>query len=93
MHNPCLRLAVAAALVTTAFAGETEAKKVIEVEDKSLCETLWDYPVLYKNKDTFVQQFALTGRFHGDVYSVDSAQGYDQDWVVRRLRAGELSSA
>jgi phosphate-selective porin OprO and OprP len=70
------------------FAGEAP-KTVIEVEpEKSWCERLWEYPVLYKNKETFIQEFRLIGRFHGDVYEIDSAQGHDQDWVVRRLRIG-----
>ena len=76
--------------VTTAFAGEP-AKTVIEVEDKSWCEKFWEYPILYKNKDTFLQQFQLIGRFHGDVYTIDSNEGYDQDWVVRRLRIGAIA--
>ena len=80
-----LCLALAAANV---IAGEP-VKTVVEKE-KTWCETLWEYPVLYKNKDTFVQEFRLIGRFHGDVYSIDSAQGYDSDWAVRRLRGGAV---
>lgn len=82
-----LSLAVASA---TAFAGEP-TKEVVQTEtEKSWCESLWEYPVLYKNQDTFIQEFRLTGRFHGDVYSVNADEGSDQDWVIRRLRAGAV---
>lgn len=74
----------------SAFAGEVVPKTIIETQEKSWCETLWEYPVLYKNKESFIQEFRLVGRFHGDLYEIDSAQGHDQDWVVRRLRAGAI---
>src|SRR5262245_46413804 len=82
-----LSLTLAAA---TAMAGEASKTVVAPASEKSWCESLWEYPVLYKNKDTFVQEFRLIGRFHGDVYSIDSAEGADQDWAIRRLRAGAI---
>jgi phosphate-selective porin OprO and OprP len=76
---------------TTALAGEV-TKATIETEkEKTWCEKLWEYPVLYKNSDGFLQEFRLIGRFHGDVYHIDSGDGYDQDWVVRRLRIGAIA--
>jgi phosphate-selective porin OprO and OprP len=89
MQKSCLRLAATATLLTTAIAGETAAKKVVEVEEKSWCESLWEYPVLYKNKDSnFLNEFRLVGRFQVDQYMIDSDLGHDQDWTIRRFRLG-----
>jgi phosphate-selective porin OprO and OprP len=79
-------LALAAA---SAFAGDAP-KTVIEVEkEKTWCDTLWDYPVLYKNPEAdFLNEFRLVGRFQLDQYNVDSNFGHDSDWIIRRFRLG-----
>ena len=74
-----------------AFAGPdkavTDAK--LTKPEKSWCESLWEIPTIYKSSDNpFIQEIRFTGRFHGDVYHLDSDAGHDQDWIVRRLRAG-----
>src|SRR6186713_2917381 len=77
-----------------AFAGPaqpptSDPKLTKAPEEKSWCETVWEIPTLYKNPDNpFLQEVRFTGRFHGDVYHLDSDAGYDQDWIVRRWRAG-----
>lgn len=80
-------------LVLTSFAHGGEAPPAPLAKDsaaeKSLFDRIWSLPTLYKNEDSsFLNEFRLTGRFNGDVYQVNSNLGYDQDWIVRRLRAG-----
>lgn len=67
-----------------------ESKNVIETDKKkSIFDEIWSWPTLYKNDDAaFLNELRIVGRFHGDVYNVDSNLGTDSDWVVRRLRAG-----
>ncbi len=80
-----LSLALAA---TAAFAGTADQPKT-EAKEKSILDTLWDYPTLYKNKDaSFLNEFRLVGRAHFDYYNENANLGSDQDWVVRRLRIG-----
>jgi phosphate-selective porin OprO and OprP len=89
MLKHTLHLALAT-VASAAFAGTgTEAKTDKVIVEKDWCESLWEIPTIYKG-DGFVKEVRIIGRFHGDVYSIDSAQGYDSDWVVRRLRAGAL---
>src|SRR5688500_16961584 len=87
-----IKLALQTALaVTTASAIAGDAPKtVIEVEkEKSWCETLWEYPTLYKNPEAdFLNEFRLVGRFQVDQYMIDSNLGHDQDWIIRRFRVG-----
>jgi phosphate-selective porin OprO/OprP len=77
-----------------AFAGpdgksNTDSKLTKTLEEKPWCESLWEIPTIYKNSDNpFIEEIRIVGRFHGDVYHLDSDSGYDQDWTVRRLRIG-----
>ena len=88
MLKTTLTLALTAAAATV-LAGNTSAPAKEAAKEESAFDRLWSLPTLYKNKDNpFIQEFRLIGRFHGDIYSVDSGHGYDQDWIVRRLRAG-----
>lgn len=90
MFKITTRLTLAIAAVTgTAFAGDKVAVKTAEKE-KSVFDSLWEYPTLYKNKDaSFLNEFRIVGRAHFDAYNVDGhSLGNDQDWVVRRLRIG-----
>ncbi|MGB8169174.1 MAG: porin, partial [Chthoniobacteraceae bacterium] len=62
---------------------------VAPAEEKTWCERLWEYPTIYKNEESaFLNEFRFVGRAHFDEYSIDSDRGYDQDWIVRRLRIG-----
>lgn len=87
MLKTSLLLSLAAA---TAFAGNNTvapSKTTIPVTD-DWCKSLWEIPTFYKNKDTFIQELRLIGRFHLDQYNNDSAAGHDSDWVTRRTRVG-----
>ena len=87
MIKTTLALAFAA---STVLAGPmaVSSKNTAPVE-KDWCESLWDLPTLYKDKDaSFFNEFRITGRFHGDYYNLDSGLGHDADFIVRRLRIG-----
>ena len=80
-----LGLALAA---SAAFAAAAEKPKT-EAKEKSVFDKLWDYPTLYRNKDSdFLNEFRIVGRAQFDMYDLNSNLGSDQDWVVRRLRIG-----
>jgi hypothetical protein len=49
-------------------------------------EEIWALPVLVNDPDAgFLNKFALTGRYHGQYYDLDSDRGDDSDWENRRL--------
>jgi phosphate-selective porin OprO/OprP len=58
--------------------------------EPSVCDKVWSYAELYKNKDAaVVQNLQLTGRVQGDAYYVDSEDhGNSQDIDWRRFRFG-----
>ncbi len=88
MFKKTLTLALTAA-ATTVLAGQISTPAKETVKEESIYDRLWSYPTLYKNEDSsFLNELRIVGRFHGDVYNVDSALGHDSDWRVRRLRAG-----
>jgi phosphate-selective porin OprO/OprP len=80
-----------------ALAGDISASEpgkqiVAATTEKPLCDQLWDLATIYKNEESnYFNEFRLTGRMHLDAYSIDSDQGYDQDWIVRRTRAGAVA--
>ena len=73
-------------------AGKPEAKMEVKAEapkEKSPYDSLWNALTLYKDKDgSILNEFKIVGRAHFDEYYTDSNVGWDQDWVVRRLRLG-----
>ena len=82
-------LTLSLALVASAAISTAAEKPKAEVKERSVLDTLWDYPTLYKNKDgSFLNEFRIVGRAHFDMYNLNSNLGSDQDWVVRRLRLG-----
>lgn len=87
-----LMAATAMTLTTSIQAGvmTTESKEFIEpVKDKSLCETIFSIPTIYKNKDNpYIQKIAFIGRYQGQYYYLDSNQGDTDDWDNRRARIG-----
>ena len=92
MFKQTLTLALTAA-ASTVLAGQTSAPAKAPaketVKEESIYDRLWSYPTIYKNDDSsFLNELRIVGRFHGDVYNVDSGLGYDSDWRVRRLRLG-----
>ncbi|QQL45250.1 porin [Sulfuriroseicoccus oceanibius] len=84
-------LGLALTTVAASFAG-TSAKEVTPVEPaatKSLCERIWDIPVLYKNDDNkIISDFRLVGRLHSQYAWVDSDQGTYNDYETRRAWLG-----
>jgi phosphate-selective porin OprO/OprP len=53
------------------------------------CDDIFGLTTLYKNKDNpYIQEFAFTGRYHGQYWFLDSDQGNDDDWEHRRFRLG-----
>lgn len=83
-----MALASFAALSGPLIAGPITAPEPVHTEEL-IFEKVWRVPVLYSNKENpFLQEFRFTGRLHLDVYNLNSDLGYDQDWVVRRLRFG-----
>ena len=89
-----LCLAGAVQLSGSALAGDaavsTSGKTVVATpQEKPLCDRLWEYPTIYKNDESsFFNEFRFVGRIHLDEYQIDSDRGYDQDWIVRRMRIG-----
>lgn len=87
-----LALAMSASFTTVASAGPAVApmeKNVVEQHEKSIYDRIWALPTLYKNDESnFFNEFRFVGRAQFDEYSIDSDRGTDQDWIVRRLRAG-----
>jgi phosphate-selective porin OprO/OprP len=93
MLKPALTLSLALA-ATAAFAGPAEVTKT-DTKEKSVFDSLWEYPTLYKNKDaSFLNEFRIVGRAHFDYYNENGNNGLgsDQDFVVRRLRLGVKAS-
>lgn len=71
-----------------ALAGDTPPPPPPAAE-RSIYDRIWALPTIHKDKENaFLQEFRFTGRLNLDTYSIDSDLGYDQDWVVRRLRGG-----
>jgi phosphate-selective porin OprO/OprP len=92
-HTTLCSLGITALLAGafTASAGQpAEEKKVAPIEEaKSLCESIFSIPTLYKDKENpVIQKFALIGRYQGQYYSIDSNQGDADDWENRRVRLG-----
>jgi phosphate-selective porin OprO/OprP len=90
MTKATFALLLAAAPALYAGSGSSSEKAVIETrEEKSILDKIWDAPTFYKNDHAdFLNELRFVGRFHGDIYSLDSNLGSDSDEVVRRLRLG-----
>ena len=87
-----LALVLSIHLPGTAQAGETASladKNPVAPAEKSIFDKIWALPTIYKNDESnFFNEFRFVGRFHGDVFTIDSDRGTDADWIVRRLRVG-----
>ena len=60
-----------------------------ELSEKPVFEDLWRLAELYRNDDApLIQGLSLLGRYHGQWWGVDSAQGDIDDWENRRVWAG-----
>ncbi len=88
MLKNTLTLALALA-ATSVLAGPADHKTVASPKEDSIFDTIWKLPTIYKNADSaFLNELRFVGRANFDMYSIDSSVGADQDWIVRRLRAG-----
>lgn len=57
--------------------------------EPSIYDKLWSLATLYKNDgNSFIQEFKLRGRYHGQYHWLDSDQGDDDGWEDRRTRLG-----
>ena len=87
-----LALLTATGFAATAPKPRPEAKVAAKPEapkEKSPYDSLWNALTLYKDKDSsLLNEFKIVGRAHFDEYYTDSNLGWDQDWVIRRLRLG-----
>ena len=84
-HTTALSLALAA---SAAFAAPAQVAKT-ETKEKSVFDSLWEYPTLYKNKESdFLNEFRIVGRAQFDMYDINSNLGSDSGLIVRRLRIG-----
>lgn len=69
-------------------------KEVVVEEDSALTldkafDFLWSVPVIYENKENpFIQKVAFTGRYHGQVWGLNSNFGSASGWENRRQRVG-----
>ena len=82
--------------VDSAHAGSTISGKEPSVNDSatkqaepSLFDKIWSLATLYKNdSNSFIQEFKLRGRYHGQYHWLDSDQGSNDGWEDRRTRLG-----
>ncbi len=84
-----LALALAA---TSVLAGPAAPINTVASHEDSIFDKIWKLPTIYKNDDSaFLNELRFVGKAQFDMYSIDSGAGADQDWIVRRLRAGLLA--
>ncbi len=71
-----------------------KAVESVVVEEKSfspddIFDKIWALPILYKNPENpFIQKIAFTGRYHGQVFGLNSDAGSASGWQNRRARFG-----
>jgi hypothetical protein len=62
---------------------------VAQPKEESAFDKLWGLATIYKNKDNaFLEELAITGRYHGQYWNADSGSQQDDDWDNRRFRLG-----
>ncbi len=55
----------------------------------TVLDRIWELPKLYRNDNgPIIQEISLIGRYHGQLWGVDSSQGSINEWEDRRMRAG-----
>lgn len=99
-HNRLTRLitksTAALALVSAASAGtESTAvsgkapQQVVETKESSAYDKIWSLFSLYKNDNNpFIEELAITGRYHGQYHYEDGDTASEDDWDNRRFRLG-----
>ncbi|MGI8604451.1 MAG: porin [Verrucomicrobiales bacterium] len=93
--TPGLALAVFSAGVGRAGTAQMSAKESVDknvvepLKEKTWCEKLFGLATIYKGDDSdWLNEFAITGRYHGQFWAADSETGSDEDWENRRFRIG-----
>lgn len=96
-HQPSLPLLLAATALAagSAFAGTpapvaSSGKAPAEApKTEDWCVSLWNLATLYKNdSNPYIQEIALTGRYHGQFAYTDNDGGQADGWDNRRFRTG-----
>ncbi len=87
-----------AALAAPAVAGTTTASEKQPVgkdpiappaKEESVFDKIWGLATIYKDESNpIIEEFSITGRYHGQYYYADSDTGSDDDWENRRFRIG-----
>lgn len=59
------------------------------IQDKGICERIWDKLRLCEDEEnSFIQEASIIGRYQGQHWSVDANQGDADDWENRRMFLG-----
>jgi phosphate-selective porin OprO and OprP len=60
-----------------------------QIQEKNSFKQVWDLLKLYrKEENSVIQEFSIIGRYHGQVWSVNSHQGSAGGWENRRFYIG-----
>lgn len=68
--------------------GKNKLEAPVTPKEESVYDKIWGVTKLHKDKDSFIQEFSLSGRAQFEYFSIDSDVGDADDWEVRRLRGG-----
>lgn len=81
---------IAIIIPSETWAGEPHiAPPAPAAEESSDLDKLWSLATLYKNdRNPWLQEFKLRGRYHGQYHWLESDQGDEDDWENRRSRFG-----
>lgn len=84
-----LTLPLAAQAGTTTAPSGKNLENAVAPKEQSVFDKIWALPVLYKNNENpILEEFDLTGRVQLDYFNVDSNQGDNDFFEIRRFRLG-----
>ncbi len=64
-------------------------KEAAQPKEESVFDRIWGLATLYKDDSNgFIEELAITGRYHGQFWAADGPSGNDNDWENRRFRVG-----
>jgi phosphate-selective porin OprO and OprP len=84
----CLLAATYSSTQAGTPAASGKLAEAVAPKEESIYDRIWSKAKIYKNKDGFIQEIALSGRAQWEYFNVDSDQGDADDWETRRLRSG-----
>ncbi len=74
---------------TMASSGGKGPQAQVQPKEESVFDSIWGLASLYKNdSNSFLEELALTGRYHGQYHYEDEGGKTDDDWDNRRFRLG-----